>query len=74
MLTSVNEAGHDLSVTLDEDIALQFKDLQAVNPIGRELVFGPFSKFRFEWEPAEGGRGRIKEYDSGEVKIVAAPG
>jgi hypothetical protein len=51
---------------------LQFKGLQAVNPTARELIFGPFSKLRFEW--GEDGRRLTKEYDGGEVKLVSAPG
>jgi hypothetical protein len=72
ILTSIDEAGNDFTLTLDHDLVLQFKGLQAVNPTARELIFGPFSKLRFEW--GEDGRRLTKEYDGGEVKIVSAPG
>jgi len=74
MLTSIDENGDDLSMTLDNRLTLHFKGLQAVTPTARELIFGPFAKLRFEWDSVEGGHRQTKEYDNGEVRIVLAPG
>jgi hypothetical protein len=74
MLTSIDETGEDISITLDNRLTLHFKGLQGVNPTDRELIPGPFKKLLFEWEGVGDGRRLTKEYDSGEVKIVSAPG
>jgi hypothetical protein len=74
MLTAINESGSDLSITLDYNLILSFEGLQSVAPTSRELVFGPFSKLRFEWMDAQDGRRRTKDYSGGEAKIVSAPG
>lgn len=72
MLTSINEAGSELTITLDNNLVLKFTDLKAVTPTTRELIFGPFSRLRFEW--GEDGRRLTNNYEGGEVKIVSAPG
>ena len=74
MLTSIDENGDDLSVTLDNRLTLRFKGLQTVIPTDRELIFGPFRRLCFEWNRIGEKRRLTKEYDSGEVKIVTAPG
>lgn len=72
LLTSIAEAGNELSMTLDRNLMLKFEGIQAVNSTVRELIFGPFSKLRFEW--SENGKRLTKEYYGGEVKIVSPPG
>jgi hypothetical protein len=74
MLTSIDEDGDDLSITLDNRLMLHFKGLRAVTPTDRELIFGPFRKLCFESDSVGGGSRLTKEYSGGEVKIVTAPG
>lgn len=74
MLTAIAESDHDLSIALDNRLTLHFEGLQGVTSTAPELIFGPFRKLRFEWDRVGGGQHQVKEYDGGEVKIVAAPG
>ena len=75
VLTSVDEAGEALTVTLDGKLTLHFEGLKSVEARKGELVFGAFDKLRFDWETygTDLKRG-TKEYRSGEAKIVSAPG
>ena len=74
-LTSIDELGETLTLILDQKITLYFEGLKSVEVRNRELVFGPFDKLCFEWEAygtaAEHG---VKEYQTGEAKIVPASG
>ena len=74
-VTSIDESGNGLTLVLDQKLTLRFEGLKSVDVRSRELVFGPFAKLRFEWEAygASGEHG-VKEYHTGEVKIVPAPG
>lgn len=74
ILTAISETEDSLIITLDHKIVLCFEGLRAVDATSRELVLGPFTKLRFEWEDAKGGQRVTKEYESGVAKIVAAPG
>ena len=74
-LTSIDESGEALTVVLDQKLTLHFEGLKSVEVRERELVFGPFDKLRFEWKAyGTGGEHGVKEYETGEVKIVLAPG
>lgn len=71
-LTAIEETGEMLTITLDRKLTLRFEGLKSVETRKLELVFGQFDKLSFAWEAfgAEGKRG-IKEYLSGEAKIVS---
>lgn len=74
-VTSINEVGDGLTLILDQKLTLCFKGLKSVEVRNRELVFCPFDKLCFEWAAyGTGGEHGIKEYLTGEVKIVPAPG
>jgi hypothetical protein len=74
-ITSVDEAGDGLTLILDQKLTLRFVGLKSVEVRNRELVFGLFDKLRFEWVAyGTGGEHGLKEYQTGEVKIVPAPG
>ena len=74
-VTSIDESGEALALVLDQKLALHFEGLKSVQVWKRELVFGPFDKLCFEWEAyGTGGEHGAKEYGTGEVKIVPAPG
>ncbi len=74
-VTSVDELGDGLTLILDQKLTLRFEGLKSVDVRNRELVFGPFDKLRFEWEAyGTSGEHEAKEYQTGEVKIVPAPG
>ncbi|MDR7153237.1 hypothetical protein J2W40_000031 [Sphingobium xenophagum] len=73
-LTSLAENGDSLTMILDGDITLQFKKLKMVSPSPEELLFRSFDSLRFEWQAPDGGPQEAKEYTSGEVRIVSAPG
>ena len=73
-LTSIDENRDSVVIVLDNRITLQFVGLHAVKPAARELVFGPFAKLRVEVDSIGDGRRTLREYGSGEVKIVSAPG
>lgn len=74
-LTSADEIGNDLNLILDQKITLRFSGIKSVKVIDRELVFGPFDSLRFECEVSREASGpMVKQYQSGEVKIVPAPG
>lgn len=74
-LTSIEESDDTLTIVLDRKLTLRFDGLKSVKVQERELTFGPFEKLRFDWESfgTDGKRGN-KEYQTGEVKILAAPG
>lgn len=74
-LTSVDETGEALTVILDRKLTLRFEGLKSVEGRKGELVFGPFDKLRFDWETygTDAKRGTM-EYQTGEAKIVSAPG
>jgi hypothetical protein len=74
-LTSVNEAGGAVTVILDAKLTLRFEGLKSVEARKGELVLGPFDRLLFDWETYDANpRHSSKEYRSGEVKIVCAPG
>ena len=74
-LTSIDELGEALTLVLDQMLTLRFENLKSVEVRNRELVFGPFDRFRFECEAYDTGEQHdVKEYQAGEVKIVPAPG
>ncbi len=73
-LTSVSESEDALGLILDQKLELRFEGLKSVCPRHHELVFGPFDRLRFEWEAYDDGRRLMKEYRTGEVKIVSPPG
>lgn len=74
-LTSVVESGDTVTVVLDQKLTLRFEGLKSAEPRKGELVIGPFDKLRFAWESyGNGGQRGCKEYRSGEVKIIGAPG
>jgi len=70
-LTSIDEADDTLTIILDHKLTLRFDGLESVKVQGRDLIFGPFAKLRFDWEGFgnDGSRG-TKEYRTGDVKIV----
>jgi hypothetical protein len=74
-LTSIDESGSTLTIILDRKLTLHFEGLKSVEARKGELVFCQFDKFRFDWETygADAKRGS-KEYRTGEVRIVSAPG
>ena len=74
-VTSIDEVGNTLNLVLDQKLALHFEGLRLVEVRNRQLVFGPFDRCRFEWHAyGTGGEHGVTEYQSGEVKIVPAPG
>ena len=74
-LTYLSESDDNLVLTLSQKLNLHFSGLKSVKVKDRELIFGPFSKLRFEWKSfgTDVATG-VKEYQSGEVKIVPTPG
>jgi hypothetical protein len=74
-VTSISEVGDGLTLILDQKLTLCFEGLKSVEVRHRELVLGPFDKLRFEWAAyGTGGEHGMREYQTGEVKIVPAPG
>ena len=74
-LTAVDESGNSMTLVLQKKLKLHFEGLTAVERHNRDLVIGPFGRLRFEWESfGNDGSHGVKDYQSGEVKIVAAPG
>jgi hypothetical protein len=72
-LTSVDESNESLTLILEKKLNLHFDGFKAVERQNHDLVFGPYEKFRFEWESfGNDGAHGTKEYRGGEVKIVAA--
>jgi hypothetical protein len=75
VLTSIDELGNSLTLILDQNLTLHFENLKSVEVRNRELVFGSFDKFRFGRETCGSGEEHgVVEYQTGEVKIVPAPG
>ncbi|MHB1530020.1 MAG: hypothetical protein ACYCXT_11450 [Acidiferrobacteraceae bacterium] len=74
-LTSVAESGDTLTLVLQKKLTLHFRGVKAVERRNRDLVIGPFDRLRFEWESfGDDGSHGAKDYQSGEAKIVVAPG
>jgi hypothetical protein len=73
-LTSVSESEGALGLILDQKLELRFEGLKSVCSRHHELVLGPFDRLRFKWEAYDDGRRLMKEYRTGEVKIVSPPG
>lgn len=75
VVTSVDEMGDSLIVILDHKLTLCFHGLKSIQVCGRDIVFGPFNRMRFEWIAYEETETHgAKEYDGGEVRIVPALG
>lgn len=74
-LTQVSEVGDETTLVLDELITLRFQGLAGADVRTRDLVLGPFRKLSFTARPyGSAGNPISAEYDSGEVRIVSAPG
>jgi hypothetical protein len=74
-LTSVDETGDTMTLVLQKKLRLHFEGLKAVERRNRDLVIGPFDRLRFEWNSFGDDVSRgVKDYQFGEVTIVAAPG
>ena len=74
-LTSVDEFRDTVTLVLQKKLRLHFEGLRAVERRNRDLVLGPFDRLRFEWESfGDDGSHGVKGYQSGEARIVAAPG
>lgn len=70
MLTSIDETEDGLALVLDGCLKLFFERLKLVECVDRNLVFSKFDRCFFEWNGI-GTKGDAKEYQSGQVKLVA---
>lgn len=74
-LTFIQESGNTLTMVLDDKLTFYFEGISLINAQKNELIIGPFEKLRFDWQSyGDDGAHGTREYHSGEVKVIIAPG